>query len=215
MNVAHMPSVNRLLRQEYRKRRAPVRDLMRVQTRDPFRVLVSALLSARTRDEMTSEVVRRLFRSVRRPADLRRIPLPRLRRLVFPIGFYRTKAKHLKQLARVLEKRFGNRIPDTVEELCELPGVGRKTANLVVAVAFDKPAICVDVHVHRITNRLGLVHTRTPLETEMALRRILPVRYWKTLNPLLVSFGQTVCLPVRPKCDGCPLRRFCSRAGVA
>ena len=110
------------------------------------------------------------------------------------------------QLPGAIDREFTGRIPDTVEELCRLPGVGRKTANLVVAVAFDKPAVCVDVHVHRISNRLGLVRTRTPLETEMALRKTLPVRYWKTWNRFLVSFGQTVCLPRKPKCAACAIR---------
>ncbi len=137
-----------------------------------------------------------------------------IERLIYPVGFYRTKARHLKRLPGVLRERFGGRVPDTVEELTELPGVGRKTANLVVALGFGKPAICVDVHVHRITNRLGLVSTRTPLETEMELRRILPVRYWRTWNSYLVAFGQTRCTPRRPRCDGCPLAVWCAHAAA-
>ena len=133
--------------------------------------------------------------------------------LVHPVGFFRQKAAAIKKIPDVLDAKFGGRIPETVEELCELPGVGRKTANLVVAVAFKKPAICVDVHVHRIMNRLGLLKTKDPLETEMALRKILPVRYWKTWNSHLVSFGQTRCFPRNPNCAGCPIRPFCpSRA---
>jgi endonuclease III len=214
MKAADVPAVNRILKREYRKRHAPIVELVNAQTEDPFKVLVTTILSARTKDEMTAEVAERLFTVVDRPADLQRIPRRRLEKLIFPIGFFRTKARHLKQLPRALDVRFAGRIPDTVEELCELPGVGRKTANLVVAVAFDKPAICVDVHVHRICNRLGLLKTRTPLETEMTLRKILPIRYWKTWNSQLVSFGQTVCSPIRPKCPFCPIARYCERVGV-
>jgi endonuclease III len=142
-------------------------------------------------------------------AGLRRIPQAELERLIYPVGFFRDKARHLKALPDVLEARFGGVLPDTVEGLCELPGVGRKTANLVVALGFDTPAICVDVHVHRITNRLGLVRTKTPYDTEMALRELLPVRYWKTWNSYLVSFGQTRCAPRSPRCAGCPIAAYC------
>jgi endonuclease III len=130
------------------------------------------------------------------------------------VGFFRAKARHLKQLPDALDREFGGRIPRTVEDLCRLPGVGRKTANLVVSVAFERPAICVDVHVHRITNRFGLVRTRTPVETERTLRRILPVRYWRTWNRYLVSYGQTICTPRNPRCGRCPIACRCARVGV-
>jgi endonuclease III len=212
---ADLPAVDRVLKRAYAKRHAPVIDLVKARTRDPFKILVSTILSARTRDEMTAAVSRRLFCTVRRPADLERMSRRALEKLIFPIGFYRTKARHLQALPGVLRREFGGVLPRTVEELCRLPGVGRKTANLVVAVAFDKPAICVDVHVHRISNRLGLVRTKTPLETEMALRRVLPVRYWKAWNRQIVSYGQTVCTPRSPRCDACAIRRHCRRVGVA
>jgi endonuclease III len=158
--------------------------------------------------------VRRLFAEAKgarfAPEDLERLSEKAIEKLIFPVGFYHDKARHLKALPKVLKERFGGVLPNTVEELCELPGVGRKTANLTVAVGFDLPAICVDVHVHRICNRLGLIKTKTPLETEMTLRRILPVRYWKTWNSHLVSFGQTRCAPLRPKCGGCPISRYCN-----
>ena len=146
------------------------------------------------------------------PADLERLSVAEIEKLIYPVGFYHDKARHLKDLPHVLREKFGGVLPRTVEELCELPGVGRKTANLTVAVGFDLPAICVDVHVHRISNRLGLVKTKTPLETEMALRKILPVRYWKTWNSHLVSFGQTRCAPRSPRCADCPIRRLCPSA---
>lgn len=215
----------RILRREYKKKRMPVVELIQAHTRDPFQVLVATILSARTMDQTTAAACRKLFKVVRNPDDLRRITRLRLERLIYPVGFYRTKAKLLKQLPGALAPRFalraaaklvrGGVIPDTVEELIRLPGVGRKTANLVVAVAFDKPAICVDVHVHRISNRWGLIRTRTPLETEMVLRRRLPVKYWKVFNTYLVSFGQSVCRPVRPHCGACPVAPWCRRVGVA
>jgi endonuclease III len=214
MDVSDIPAVNRALKREYARHRAPIVDLIKVKTNSPFRILVATILSARTRDEMTAEVCERLFANVRKPADFRRYTVPQLEALIFPIGFFRTKARHLRELPDALDTHFGGRIPDTIDELCMLPGVGRKTANLVVAMAFDKPAICVDVHVHRISNRLGLVKTGTPLETEMALRETLPRRYWKTWNSFLVSFGQTLCFPRNPRCDRCPIYNPCSRVEV-
>ena len=214
MKVSDVPTVNRVLKREYAKKRAPIIELIKVKTNDPFKVLVATILSARTKDEMTAKVSARLFRTVKTAGDFRKLSQRELEKLIFPIGFFRTKAKHLRLLPDALDTLFSGRIPDDIDDLCRLPGVGRKTANLVRAVAFDKPAICVDVHVHRICNRLGLVCTRTPFETEMALRDLLPVRYWITWNRYLVSYGQTVCTPIRPKCEGCDLYRFCDRAGV-
>jgi len=214
MKPSDIPEVNRLLKREYEKRRAPVVEFIQEQTRNPFKVLVTTILSARTKDGTTAEATRRLFSVVNNPHDLRSVPPETLESLIFPVGFYRVKARHLKQLPDALDRLFGGRIPDTVEELCTLPGVGRKTANLVVSVAFDKQAICVDVHVHRISNRLGLIKTKTPFETEMTLREILPARYWKTWNSHLVSFGQTLCTPLRPQCHRCPIHKFCNRVDV-
>ena len=209
MTASDIPAVNRALRQAFRQGTAPIIDLVAIQTRDPFRVLLGTILSARTRDACTAAACERLFRQVRSPEDLRALSCEELERILYPVGFYRSKARHLKALPDALAQRFGGKLPDTVETLCELPGVGRKTANLVVALGFDRPAICVDVHVHRITNRLGLVRTRTPLETEMALRALLPVRYWKTWNSYLVAFGQTRCGPRNPRCEGCPIATYC------
>lgn len=203
-----------VLQREFRRYHMPVVDLIEAQTRDPFKVLVSTILSARTKDQTTAEASRRLFEVVDTPDDLRRVPLDEINRRIFPVGFHRTKARALKALPDKLDELFGGRIPDTVEELIQLPAVGRKTANLVVAIGFGKPAICVDVHVHRICNRLGYVRTRTPLETEMALRGKLPVKYWTMINSYLVSFGQHTCRPVNPRCDVCPIYDQCSRIGV-
>ena len=214
MKTAHIPPVNRILAEEYRRHKAPIVELTRARTNSPFKILLATILSSRTRDETTSQVCDRLFRAVDSPVDLERLTVRQIEKLIYPIGFYRTKARQFKALPGVLGGRFGGRIPDTIDGLCELPGVGRKVANLVAAVAFNKQAICVDVHVHRICNRLGLLRTRTPFETEMALRRILPRRYWITWNGYLVSYGQTICRPVNPLCDRCRIARWCNRVGV-
>jgi endonuclease III len=203
--------IHRILMEDFHANPAPIIDFMAAQGYDPFKILVATILSARTRDETTSHVVRnQLFPVVKDFDDLRRLTLPEIEKLIYPVGFYRQKAKALHALPDAVQDRFGGRIPDTVEELCELPGVGRKTANLVVARAFNKPAICVDIHVHRIMNRLGLVKTKTPLETEMELRRILPEDIWIDWNGCFVSHGQRICTPRNPKCDRCRVRPFCA-----
>ena len=210
MKVEDIPAVNRILKKEYQAHNAPIIELIQAQTNSPFKVLVGTILSARTKDETTAAAVRKLFKKVNTPADLGKLSEQQIEELIFPVGFYHVKAKHLKQLPDVLNREFGGKIPNTIEGLCKLPGVGRKTANLVVTVAFDKYGICVDVHVHRICNRLGLLQTKTPLETEIKLREILPRRYWKGWNSYLVSFGQTRCRPVRPQCHGCPIAKYCN-----
>ena len=213
MTVADIPKVDRALKREFKAHAAPIIELIEAQTHDPFCVLVGTILSARTKDACTAGAVRRLFVAAKgrrfAPADLERLGVKEIEKLIFPVGFYHDKARDLNALPAVLRERFGGVLPHTVEELCELPGVGRKTANLTVAVGFNLPAICVDVHVHRITNRWHLIKTKTPLETEMALRKILPVRYWKTWNSHLVSFGQTRCFPRNPNCTDCPISPYC------
>ena len=212
MTIKDIPAVNRALKTEFKAHAAPIIELIEAQTHDPFCVLVGTILSARTKDQCTAGAVKRLFARMdgtATPDALEAIPVPELEKLIFPVGFFRDKARHLHALPSVLREKFGGTLPNTVEALCELPGVGRKTANLTVAVGFNLPAICVDVHVHRITNRWGLIKTKTPLDTEMALRALLPKRYWKTWNSHLVSFGQTRCFPRNPNCSDCPLRRFC------
>ncbi len=191
----------------------PVVDLIAVQTRDPFKVLVATILSARTKDEVTAKSSERLFREAQDPHELARLPEERIAKLIYPVGFYKTKAKHLSRLPEALA-RFDSEVPQTIEELVTLPGVGRKTANLVVSVAFGKPAICVDTHVHRIMNIWEYVDTDTPLKTEMALRSKLPEKHWIPVNSLLVAFGQSLCRPVSPHCDICPLERDCPKKNV-
>ncbi len=190
---------------------APVFTFEQVQTRDPFKVLVATILSSRTKDEVTTVVAKRLFERVKSPSDLKRFSTEELENLIYPVGFYRNKAKFLSGLPKALE-RFSARVPSTLEELLTIPGVGRKTANLVLARAFGKPAICVDTHVHRLVNMWGFVRTKRPEDTERALRRLLPEKKWSAVNPLLVSFGQSICRPSFHNCRICCLKDWCPKA---
>ncbi len=199
---------------EVQKYQVPVVDLIAVQTKDPFRILVATILSARTKDEVTSKASAKLFKKAPDLASLAKLSEAELANLIYPVGFYKNKAGYLARLPAALEEFFNGNIPDDVESLTRLPGVGRKTANLVVAVAFNKPAICVDTHVHRIMNIWGYVETKTPLETEMALRQKLPTEYWIRVNSILVAFGQGTCKPVRPHCDRCIIADQCPQIGV-
>ncbi len=203
-----------IITQEMTHYQTPVVDLIAVQTNDPFKILVATILSARTKDETTAKAAKRLFKKASNLQELAALNRDDLEKLIHPVGFFRNKAGYLQKLPQVLKKKFANIIPQTVEELCQLPGVGRKTANLVVAVAFNKPAICVDTHVHRITNIWGYVETKTPLETETALRAKLPAQFWRQINSTLVAFGQSICLPRRPRCHACPINKNCQKNGV-
>lgn len=191
----------------------PVVDLIAVQTGDPFRILVATILSARTKDEVTARAADRLFQLADDIPSLGRLSEDSISRAIYPVGFFRSKAKYLRQLPEALQA-FGNQVPESIEDLVTLPGVGRKTANLVRSVAFKKPAICVDTHVHRIMNIWEYVTTDSPFKTEMDLRRQLPEHHWLTVNSLLVAFGQSICRPVSPHCDICPLAGTCPQRGV-
>ena len=183
-------------------------------SRDPFRLLVACIISLRTKDAVTREASNRLFEVVRSPADLAAMEPEVVGRLIYPAGFYRRKAGQIREISRLLLERHGGQVPDGIDALLELPGVGRKTANLVVTLGFGKPGICVDTHVHRICNRLGWVRTSHPDRTERELRRILPRRQWIPINETLVRHGQQVCKPVSPLCSACPVSEACPRAGV-
>lgn len=213
--VAELEAIHDALAEAFARAEAPIMDLVAAQTHDPWLILVGTILSARTRDQVTAQAVRRLLPVAGTPEALAALSVEEIEALIRPVGFFHAKARHLAALPGVLRERFGGVLPRTVEELCELPGVGRKTANLVVALGFGLPALCVDTHVHRINNLLGIVRTKTPLQTEMALRRCLPERLWIPWNSIFVSFGQTRCKPVGPRCAGCPVARFCSRAPEA
>jgi endonuclease-3 len=182
--------------------------------RDPFRVLVACILSLRTQDTTTGPASERLFAVAATPEAMLKLAPRRIERLIYPVGFYRTKARVILGICRDLLERFGGRVPDTIDELLTLNGVGRKTANLVVTMGYGKPGICVDTHVHRISNRLGYVKTKNPEATELALRGKLPRRYWIGYNDLLVAFGQNICVPISPRCSQCPVTTLCPRIGV-
>ena len=206
--------VRERLKKHFYTVKTPIVDLIQAQTKEPFKVLVATILSARTKDETTSKAVDALFRVVQNAEDFDKLSVEELDKIIFQVGFHREKSKHLKQLPQVLKDKFGGIVPDEIDDLLQLPGVGRKTANLVRAVAFQKPAICVDVHVHRICNRWGYVNTQNPLETEMALREKLPLKHWLNINSYVVAFGQNLCTPRKPRCSHCPISEFCSRLGV-
>jgi endonuclease-3 len=182
--------------------------------RDPWAVLVSTLISLRTKDEVTVKSSAALLARCKGPSDVLTAPQEEIEKLIYPAGFYKTKALRLREIAVILIEQHGSRVPDTLEELLALPGVGRKTANLVLIEAFDKDGICVDTHVHRINNRAGWLTSRTPDETEQILRRILPGEYWKPINALLVLYGQRVCKPISPICSQCVITGHCARKGV-
>ncbi|MBD3209596.1 endonuclease III [Candidatus Woesearchaeota archaeon] len=213
MNV-NIDKIYDVLAREYPKWRVPVANLVDAQTKDPFKVLVGTLLSAQTRDEVTAVVCQKLFKKIKHYKDLEKIDVKSLQELIYPVSYYRTKAKHLKILARKLREEFDGVVPDEVDELVKLPGVGHKTANVTLATAFKKPAIGVDTHVHRLSNRFGYVKTKTRYETEMKLREILPKKYWVKYNTYLVALGQRICHPTSPKCSMCPLNKLCKKVGV-
>jgi endonuclease-3 len=178
--------------------------------RSPFEVLVSCIISLRTKDAVTREASRRLFSLARTPRGMLALSSRQIERAIYPAGFYRTKARTIKALCRVLLERHGGKVPDTEEELLALPGVGRKTCNIVLVYAYGRDALPIDTHCHRIPNRLGWVKTKRPEETEFALREILPRAYWQDFNDIFVTFGQNICTPVRPRCPACPVTRFCA-----
>ena len=203
-----------ILREEKKKWNVPIVTLMSQTGSDPFKILVATVLSLRTKDEVTAKAAERLFQVADTPEKLLKLEEDEIASLIYPVGFYRRKAKNLREIAKILIEKYGGKVPDDLEELLKLPGVGRKTANLVVTLGYGKPGICVDTHVHRIMNRLGYVKTKTPEETEFALREKLPKEFWIEINDLLVSLGQHICHPTSPKCSQCPVEPYCPKIGV-
>lgn len=203
-----------LLKRQVKGLRVPWLEDMASVERDPYKILISCILSLRTQDRTTGEASERLFRLASRPDEMAKLSVNEIQKAIYPVGFYRVKAKRIKELSKAIVERYDSIVPDSLEELLRLKGVGRKTANLVITLGYNKPGICVDTHVHRITNRLGLVRTRNPEETEIKLRKILPERYWIELNGLLVAFGQGICKPISPLCSICLINRYCRKIGV-
>jgi endonuclease-3 len=183
-------------------------------TRDPFKVLISCILSLRTKDEVTAGAAKRLFARASTPEELVKLSHEEIEKFIYPVGFYHRKAEQIREIARILIEQYDSRVPDELDELLKLKGVGRKTANIVVTMGFNKPGVAVDTHVHRISNRLGLVSTKTPEQTEFALRAVLPQKHWISFNNLLVMHGQRICTPISPKCSICPIAEYCKRVGV-
>jgi endonuclease III len=211
---ATIGGVMKILCREAPKWNAPIVSFIAVQSRDPFKTLIGCILSLRTKDETTAVASARLFEHASTPEAMLALSAKTLERLIYPVGFYRTKALVIRGICRDLIDKFEGKVPDDLEALLTLKGVGRKTANLVVTEAFGKPGICVDTHVHRISNRWGLVKTKTPDKTEMALREVLPRRHWLEYNGILVAFGQTICHPTSPWCSRCNIAEVCPRIGV-
>lgn len=214
MDQSEIQRVVTALKKQVASLNIPWLDAMTAFDRDPFRVLVSCLLSLRTQDKTTEAASKRLFALASTPKKMATLDPEKIEKAIYPVGFYRVKSQRISNLSKTLIQNYGGAVPDSIEELLKLKGVGRKTANLVVTLGFDRDGICVDTHVHRITNRWGYVKTKTPHQTEFALRGKLPLRYWKEINGLLVAFGQNICTPLSPKCSICSLERFCAKKGV-
>jgi endonuclease-3 len=206
--------VIKILGKEVKKWDVPIINFMAVSTGDPFKVLISTLLSLRTKDDTTADASKRLFSKASTPEEIIKLGEKKVGKLIYPVGFYNVKAKNIVKLCKTLVDEYDSEVPDNLDELLKFDGVGRKTANLVVTVGFNKPGICVDIHVHRISNRFGYIKTKTPKQTEMVLRKKLPKKFWIDYNYILVSFGQHLCRPVSPFCSLCPVEKYCLKKGV-
>jgi len=204
-----LKKMEQALNREKPPRLTALRGLQMEEQGDPFKILIGTILSARTRDENTTKVVNRLFARFKTPQDLAAADIDEVKKIIHSIGFYNVKAERIKQVSQTLVRRFGGQVPCDLDRLLELPGVGRKTANCVLVYAFDRPAIPVDVHVHRISNRLGLVDTKMPEKTELELSRLVDRRLWTRVNDTFVMYGQNICLPIKPNCKACSLKKAC------
>jgi endonuclease-3 len=214
MNDRDISKVIRRLEKEVAKWELPIVSALAEEHRGPFPILISTILSLRTKDEVTAIAAERLLALARTPEEMLKLSEGKIIKAIYPVGFYRIKAKTILHISKDLIDRFHSRVPDTIEQLLTLKGVGRKTANLVVALGYNKEGLCVDTHVHRISNRLGYVKTKTPDETEYALREKLPSKYWLRYNTLMVAFGRHVCVPISPFCSRCPVFAYCDRVNV-
>jgi endonuclease-3 len=214
MNDNDIHQVIAILREHARIWKPALVDGMGQQQRSPYQILIATILSLRTKDTLTAQIAPKLFALADNPNDMVRHSAEEIVDVIYPVGFYRNKAKSILAVSQKLIDDYEGYVPDDLDALLELPGVGRKTANLVLTAGFNKPGICVDTHVHRISNRWGYIQTKTPKKTEFALRDKLPQEYWIEYNGLLVSMGQNVCTPISPWCSRCPVSQFCERVGV-
>ncbi|MHB8482422.1 MAG: endonuclease III domain-containing protein [Nitrospiria bacterium] len=214
MDITGINQAVSILKKEIKQWKVPVVGVIANESRDPFLVLISTILSLRTKDKTTFEASTRLFALASTPEEMVKLPPAQIEKAIYPVGFYKTKAKSILHTCNDLIIRFHSKVPDNLEDLLTLKGVGRKTANLVLTLGYDQYGICVDTHVHRISNRFGFIKTKSPDESEMVLRKKLPKRHWKIYNDLLVTFGQNLCKPVSPLCSQCKLMSLCKRVGV-
>ncbi|HNS57061.1 MAG TPA: endonuclease III [Smithellaceae bacterium] len=214
MQDSQINDVVEILQKELTAEAMPVVSSLADARRDPFVILISTLLSLRTKDEVTAAATERLLRLAATPQEMLQVPPSKIAAAIYPVGFYNVKANTIHRVCRELIERFSSKVPDNLDDLVSIKGVGRKTANLVIALGYGKEAICVDTHVHRISNRLGYVKTKTPEKTEYALREKLPRRHWIIYNTIMVSFGRRTCKPVSPLCSRCPVFKYCDRVGV-
>ncbi len=202
------------LKKELKKYGDPVVTKVAKEKKSPYRVLISTILSLRTKDETTLRASERLFKNADTPKKMLNLSKNKIEKLIYPVGFYHRKAEQILKISEILIGEYSGNVPDNLDELLKLPGVGRKTANLVLNEGFGKLGICVDTHVHRISNRLGIVKTKNPKETEFALQKVLPKKYWIIFNTLLVTLGQNICTPISPKCSICPINQYCQKVRV-
>ena len=207
-------TIIKILKRETKKWEDPIVTKISKNERSPFKVLISCILSLRTKDETTSAASYRLFSLADTPEEIVKLTKREIEKTIYPVGFYRIKAGNILSICHDLINKYDSKVPDTIDELLKFKGVGRKTANLVVTLGYKKPGICVDTHVHRITNRWGYVKTKNPEETEFTLREKLPKKYWLIINDLLVTYGQNLCKPISPHCSICKINKFCKRVGV-
>jgi len=214
INNSNIGKILKVLKNEYIKNRKPIVTEISEIDKDPYKILIGTLLSLRTKDAVTKQASNKLFATADTPEKIVELSQKQIEKLIFPVGFYHRKAENIKLVSKIILQKYAGKVPDNLDELLSLPGVGRKTANLVLVLGFDKFGVCVDTHVHRISNRWGFVKTKSPEETEFALRKKLPKKYWKIYNDYLVSFGQNICKPISPICSKCKIEKWCPKIGV-
>ena len=214
MDARTLDRIIPIIRKEYGRWKEPLVTKMARKRRDPFKVLISTMLSLRTKDYVTKEASERLYRLAENPKDMLKLSQAEIAEAIYPVGFSNTKAGNVLEVCRTLLEKHNGKVPEDLNELLKLRGVGRKTANLVITLGYGKPGICVDTHVHRISNRFGLVSTKNPDQTEFALREVLPEKYWIEYNSLLVAYGQNLCTPISPHCSKCKIEKYCEKIGV-
>jgi len=214
MDVNTLIKILNILEKEVKNYKVPIITLMSQRKQDPYQILIGTILSLRTKDEVTAQASQRLFAKAATPKEMLTLTEEQIEKLIYPVGFYKNKSKSIKEISNILLEKYNSKVPDDLDELLKFPGVGRKTANLVLIEGFNKPGVCVDVHNHRILNRFGFLKTKNPEETEFEIRKKLSQEYWKTLNFILVAFGQNTCVPVSPFCSRCPVNNLCEKKGV-